>query len=242
MKYSENTVVEAFKIYSKLTLSGFCNLNEHDIYIMDDKVRNLVDIFSNENNCTTIHSGENLLLIPITMTSPFHITNEKLKLEYLPKNSLNADIYLMYFSIICFYGLFFDSYNTTEPILDFTSISAWLAEINGQIESLAAHDDEVLSYMENDLNYNWKLLIEKWNSIDDTNERVKNQDARTKSRVSFLNSVKSFMIDQDLVIDIGNGELEITEKSKDVISKYFMDAEYNRGILEILYGDSKEEA
>ncbi|WP_322786722.1 DUF6063 family protein [Paenibacillus alginolyticus] len=38
-----------------------------------------------------------------------------------------------------------------------------------------------------------------------------------------------------IVIDIGNQEITLTEKAKVVVQRYFMELEYNRGILEFLY-------
>jgi len=241
MNYNEVNVMEAFKIYSQLGLSGQCDLAEYGSYLMDDKVRGLVDLFCTEVNCTIIVTNNKLLLVPITMVSPFHISNERLKNDYLPKNALNSDIYLMYFAMINFYGMFYDSYNTTEPILEFVSMTIWLEEINDQIQSLSNHSEDVLEFAQKDMNYNWKMIINKWDSIDDTNEKAKKQDSRTNSRLSFLNAVKKFMIDQDLIEDIGNGELALTDKSKDIVSKYFMDTEYNRGILEFLYMEEEKE-
>lgn len=112
----------------------------------------------------------------------------------------------------------------------------WLDTLNQHIETLNSHDTEILEKVQKkDMQYNWLSIINKWNAIDDTNEKVKKQDARTNSRLSFLNTVKQFLLAQDLVIDIGNLEIELTEKSKDVVHRYYMDSEYNREILEFLY-------
>jgi len=50
-----------------------------------------------------------------------------------------------------------------------------------------------------------------------------------------MNSAKNFLIAQGLAEEIGNEELKITEKSKIIVQRFFMDYEYNRGILEVLY-------
>ncbi len=241
MNFNENIILDAFKIYSQLSLTGSCDLLDHDNYLVDDRVRNLVSLFAAEVNCTTIATGNQLLLVPLVMASPFHISNEQIKQKYLPKQALNADIYLMYFTVLCMYGMFFDSYNTTEPTRDFLTMSHWLEGINEQIEILSQHDDETISFMEKDMNYNWKTILKKWDAIDDTNEKVKKQDSRTKSRISFLNSIKQFLLEQELIEDLGELEIALTDKSKDIVSRYYMDSEYNRGILELLYGNKKED-
>ena len=66
-------------------------------------------------------------------------------------------------------------------------------------------------------------------------ETSKTQDKRTKSRLGFLDGVKRFLEAQELVNDIGNYELELTEKAKIIIQRYYMEVEYNRGILEFMY-------
>lgn len=239
MNYSENKIMSAFSIYVQLTLTGECFLAEFEDYLVDHEIRGLVDRFCNEVDATILVTGEKLLLVPIAMASPYHIKNEKLKSDYLPRHALNSDIYLMYFAIVSFYGMFYDSYNSTEPILEFTSMSNWLENINELIQTLSTHSDEALEFMQKDMNYNWKMIIEKWHAIDDTNEKVKKQDGRTNSRISFLNMVKKFMQDQDLITDLGNMEITMTEKSKDIVGKYYMDVEYNRGIIEQLYKEER---
>ena len=52
---------------------------------------------------------------------------------------------------------------------------------------------------------------------------------------------KSFLEKQDMVIDIGNNELELTEKTKVIIQRYYMDYEYNRGLIDFIYQYENEE-
>jgi len=241
MNYSEREILDAFKVYSELSLKGVCDLTEYEIFTLDDKIRGLVEQFCYHVNCTVLVTDNRLLLVPLIMSSPFHISNERLKSEYLPKNALNADIYLMYFSIIIFYGLFYDSYNTTEPVLDFLSMNMWLEAINQAIEILSRQEESLLEEKQKEMQYNWLTIIEKWHAIDDTNEKAKKQDGRTNSRLSFMNSVKQFMVIQELAIDIGNMELILTDKSKDVVRRYYMDSEYNRELLEFLYSIGDKE-
>ncbi len=242
MTFRNEQILQAFRIYTKLSHGGSCSLEEHSEFFLDDGVRGLVEQFAEEVNCTVVVTGDRLLFIPMVQNSPFHISNERLKVEHLPKNALNADIYLMYFSIISLYGMFYDSYHTTEPILEFTTMGLWLSAVNEQVEMLSRHDEEVLLYRQREMNYNWKAIVDKWLSLDDTNERAKKQDARTNSRLSFLNTVKQFLLLQELVVDLGNGEIALTDRSKDIVGKYYMDSEYNREILAFLYGVQEEGA
>ncbi|BEP30302.1 DUF6063 family protein [Helicovermis profundi] len=235
MKYEEKTILESFEIYSNLASKGQCLIKDFTSYTIDENVRALVDLFADNVECTVIVSSENLFLIPLAVASPFHISNESLKSKYLTSKHQVSDIYLMYFAMIVFFGLFYDSYLTIEPVLEFVSMETWLNEVNLHIASLKEHDEETLKYHESDMHYNWLLIIEKWSLIDDINEKSKVQDGRTNSHVSFLNLVKNFMLGEDLINDIGNMEYELTEKAKDIIGHYFMELEYNRGILELLY-------
>ncbi|MGO3169087.1 DUF6063 family protein, partial [Senegalia sp. (in: firmicutes)] len=67
------------------------------------------------------------------------------------------------------------------------------------------------------------------------------QDARTNSRFSFLNTVRNFLKDQDLIDDIGNDEITLTEKAKTIIKRYYMEYDFNRGILDFIYGITQKE-
>ena len=46
---------------------------------------------------------------------------------------------------------------------------------------------------------------------------------------------RRFLIEQEISEEIGNQELTLTEKAKTIVQRYFMELEYNRGILEFLY-------
>ena len=235
MKYEEKTIMEAFEIYSNLAAKGQCLLKDFTSYTIDENVRGLVDLFADEVDCMVITSTEYLLLIPMAISSNFHISNENLKSKCLTSKHQISDIYLMYFSMIVFFGLFYDSYLTIEPVLDFVSMDLWLDAVNSHIDTLKEYDEDTLKYHENDMHYNWLSIIEKWILIDDINEKSKVQDGRTNSHLSFLNLVKNFMIEEELISDIGNLEIVLTEKAKDIVGRYFMELEYNRGILELLY-------
>ena len=54
-----------------------------------------------------------------------------------------------------------------------------------------------------------------------------------------MNIVKNFLEDQELLLDIGNEELELTEKAKTIIQRYYMEYDYNRGILDFMYNLDK---
>ena len=41
--------------------------------------------------------------------------------------------------------------------------------------------------------------------------------------------------------DIGNNEMELTEKTKVIVQRYYMDYEYNRGLLDFIYQFDKKE-
>ncbi|MCG4586443.1 DUF6063 family protein, partial [Anaerosalibacter bizertensis] len=232
MEFKNKEIMEAFNIYSKLALKGYEDSDEIRMYNTDDKVRELVDGFAHEVQCTIILAGEYIYMVPIATTSPFHISNEEMKKRHLPSKAVNLDIYLMYLTIIILFGEFYDSYQSLEPTRDFLPIYKWLESVNTYIETLNEIDKEELKSLEKEYEYNWIGILEKWNAMDDLRENVKSQNARTNSRLGFLSTVKRFLESQDLIIDIGNDEIELTEKSKVIIQRYYMDYEYNRGILD----------
>lgn len=239
--YSNEQVMQAFKIYSVLAKNGYAEKDELRLYISDDMIRGLVDQFSKEVDCTIFLAGDFIYLIPISKDSIFHVSNEAIKKDYLPSKAVNLDIYLMYVAIIVLFGEFYDSYQTIEPTRDFLNISDWLSSLNERISSLQEHKLDKLKELDNEYDYNWSLILEKWMDMDEIKETVKAQNARTISRASFLNSVKKFLIDQELTVDIGNEELELTEKAKTIIQRYYMEYDYNRGILDFMYNLDKKE-
>ena len=44
-----------------------------------------------------------------------------------------------------------------------------------------------------------------------------------------------------MIYDIGNNEMELTEKTKVIVQRYYMDYEYNRGLLDFIYQFDKKE-
>lgn len=229
------TVMKAFRIYTLLARDNEVGKEWLQTYMADDVVRGLVDQFAREVDCVTIIAGEQLYMIPETRLSPFHMNNEVIKRTYLRANAVNADLYLMYVSIIVLIGAFYDSYQTMEPTRSFIGIEEWTALVNERIALLKTHPEAELKEMEKEFSYNWTALIEKWSAMDDIKETAARQSGNTISRVSFMDSVRKFLIAQELVIDIGNQEITLTEKAKVVVQRYFMELEYNRGILEFLY-------
>lgn len=234
MLYEQEQIIQAFKIYSLLAIKGKANKDDIRLYLADDYIRGLVDQFAQEVDCIILVLGDLAYLIPLTVNSPFHISNETIKNKHLPSGALNADIYMMYVAIIILFGEFYDSYQTNEATRDFIDMGDWLNSVNERILTLATYGEEKLKDLEEKYEYNWLAIIEKWDALDDIKENVR-QTARTKSRMSFMIIVKRFLEEQELIKEIGNGEIELTEKAKAIIQRYYMELEHNREILEFIY-------
>ncbi|MFY0517934.1 DUF6063 family protein [Lysinibacillus sp. UGB7] len=235
MFYQEEKVMKAFQLYTSLARQGVLNADAVQLYKADDEIRGLLDRFSQEVDCVIIRTSEQLFLVPQTKLSPFHISNEWLKRHYLKSGATNGDIYLLYFATIVLFGNFYDTYQSNEPTRDFIRIDEWAQFINERILHLQSHDEEELKKSEKEFSYNWRLIIEKWENMDDIKETAKKQSGNTISRLSFIDTVRRFLVDEDLIKDIGNEEITLTEKSKMIIQRFFMEVEYNKGILEFIY-------
>jgi hypothetical protein len=242
MNYSEQTVIRAFQIYAKLARDGVASKETVQQYRSDDEIRGLLDAFSREVDCVVVGTSEQLFLVPETKLSPFHVSNDWIKRNYLRSGATNGDIYLLYFSTIILFGSFYDSYQSQEPTRQFLRIDEWVRFIGERIEQLKMHDEEKLKQLEKEFSYNWSLIIEKWEDMDDIKETAKKQSGNTISRLSFIDTVKRFLVDQELIQEIGNDEITLTEKAKTIIQRYFMEVEYNKGIFEFIYGFEREEA
>jgi len=239
--YKDQQVVEAYKIYSKLAAEGTVPAAEIKSYIRDEQIEELVDSFAMSDDAVIITAGEQIYLVPMATTSPFHMNNETIKKLYLPSSATNLDIYMMYVAIIILLGEFYNSYQTQEPTRSFIHMGEWLETMNSRIESLNQVDQETLQGIEDEQEYNWSKIIEKWLALDDIKEKAKKQTGNTNSRMSFLNMTKNFLEKQEMIIDIGNYELELTEKTKVIIQRYYMDYEYNRGLIDFIYQFDNEE-
>ena len=234
MEYMHRQVMEAFRLYTELANMGEIRREEAQQYFADDIVRELLEKFAGAVQCTLIHDKDKIYLLPIAQSSPFHISNDTFKRLYMPSRAVNLDIYMMYLAMIILFGKFYDSYQSMEPA-DFLSIESWLAEMNERLSVLSTYDKETLQAFDQEYQFNWSMLLEKWEDMDDIKETVKKQDSRTVSRVSLLNMTKEFLERQGLVEDIGANELQLTEKARNIICRYYMAEEYNQGILEFIY-------
>lgn len=233
--YSNEIVMNAFRLYSHLAMNGSVERDRLQEYIADDELRGLVDQFAAEVDCAVIAAGDELYLIPTARLSPFHVSNDYLKKNYLKGSAVNADLYLMYLTLIVFIGAFYDSYQSLEPTRNFVQLDDWVVLVQERIDLLKEHDEEQLKGLESEFSYNWSAIIEKWDVMDDIKETVKRQTGNTISRMSFLDSVRRFLLDQGLVEEVGESELALTEKTKVIVQRYFMELEYNRGVLNFLY-------
>ena len=233
MDISEKTVFLAFDLYSQLAAKGsVLKADVADLY-SDEDIRSLAQSFAGRVSCTIIDDADAIYLIPIATDSPFHMTNEQIKKDFLRANALNMDIYLMYLAIIIFVGCFYDSYTSFEPH-DFVTLQGWLEKMNQRIDALATRSEAELRQAETDYNVNWVALIRKWTDLDSVKETAKRQD-RTTSRVGFLMMTKRFLEAQGLLHDDGAGEFSLTEKAKTIFTNYYLEERYNRGITDFLY-------
>lgn len=241
MRYNQEDVLKAFSIFMELAQKGVAGADFAKTYKVEEAVRALTDHFVSMNDADCILVGQELYLIPKTKLSPFHISNEQLKKLHLPSRATNVDLYLLYFCTIVLIGCFYNSYTTKEPTLDFITIDRWLQEVNKRMNSLKEHDQATLREKEKEFAYRWTALLEKWEALDDVRETATRQTGNTLSRISFLDTVRRFLEHYDIIEHIGNGELTITEKTKVIVGRYFMEQEFNRGIMEFLYSFEEEE-
>lgn len=236
MNYDEETIMKAFQIYTRLARDGVTGKEAVQLYRADDEVRGLLDAFSREVDCVLVGTSEQLFLIPETRLSDFHVSNDWIKRHYLRSGATNADIYLLYFATLILFGCFYDSYQSEEPTRQFLRLEEWVRTIQERMDQLKSHDEEDIKVLEKEFSYNWSLIIEKWDDMDDIKETAKKQSGNTISRFSFMATVKRFLLEQELIVDIGNDEITLTEKAKTIIQRYFMEVEYNKGIFEFIYG------
>lgn len=106
---------------------------------------------------------------------------------------------------------------------------------------VAQHPQEELKALEKEHSYNWLTIIEQWNALDTIKVTAKKQSGKTLSRLSFIHTVKNFLVKENVILEIGNDEVELTEKTKTIVQRYFMDVDHNNDILQFLYDLQSEE-
>lgn len=225
-------VMAAHKIYHNLLQNG--KASKEDCRAMaEPEVQQLVESFAVEAKAAVITAGDYYYFIPLTEGSDYHRSNEEIK-KFLPTNSKNIDIYMMYLAIIILVGEFYNSYHTTQITRDFLTLSDWLASMNDKVEVLNGIGAEKLKQLEREYEYNWLGMIERWNQLDIIKEGTK-EIATTKSRKAFLSNVIRFLQAEELVEEVGPEEYSLTLKMRIIVTRYFMSHEYNRGILDVIY-------
>lgn len=241
MYYDGKNVMKAFELYTKLARDGLIKEEDYQQYMSNNEVFTLIDQYAEKMDCVLFIAANQLYMVPKTMSSPFHVNNEYLRKTYFKSGATNSDLYLAYFAMIVLLGEFYNSYTTTEPTLHFISLERWVVAVNERVEVLAQHPEETLKELEKEHSYNWLSIIENWLALDTIKESAKSQKGQTLSRLSFIHTVKNFLIKEKIVHDIGNDEVELTEKAKMIVQRYFMNLEYNNAILQFLYDlQSKE--
>lgn len=228
-------MIETFKLFASLNAKGELTKQEAHLYFTDDNVRSTLSAFVNEVDCTLVSTRDKVYMLPLTKNSLYHLSNDEIKRRFFPSRSLNMDIYLMYVAIIVLMGEFYDSYQSTRPTRDFITSFEWLTSLNERLIVLHQFSEEALIDLEEEYQYNWRDILANWEAMDNIKEGIKRATTRTVSRMSFIEIVKRFLMSQDLVEEIGDDELILTEKSHAIITQFFMSYEHNRGILEFLY-------
>ncbi len=125
--------MKAFRLYSVLSRNGVAEIEELREYLAEDMVRGLVDQFAKEVDCTVFPAGDKLYLVPLAVSSPYHVKNATIKKEFLGARARNIDLYMMYMAIIVLFGEFYDSFHTYEMTRDFIIMGDWLQGLDQRI-------------------------------------------------------------------------------------------------------------
>lgn len=239
--YEQDEIKRAFQMYQQLATTGYVTGEAIQHYKSETNFRALVDLYCEQVDSICMLIGNEAILVPKTTLSPHHVSNETLRRTYFGSQGKNEDLYLMYFATLCVLGEFYNSFHSLEPTRVFITLEEWIHSIDQRIEALRSLGEETLEQKELEFSYHWRGIIEKWYALDDVREGVKHQRGQTKSRVSFLHKVCHFLEQEEVLQQVGEGEYSLAERTKNIVGNYFMDSEYNRGILEFLYGEEERE-
>lgn len=235
MNYELDKIKAVFQLYSEMMYRGEAPKEVTTLYQSDIAARELMDAMAEVMECEIFPADRKLYLIPRASDSLLSISNQELLKRYFPASFQNKEIYTLYFALMVLVGEFYDSDTSMRPTREFVSIDHWIHQISLLLDSLKNLGKETLEQLEKDQEVNWLMIIDKWDSLDTYREDVV-EKKRAASKYAFMETVKNFLIKQEVLEDVGADEVTLTEKAKVIVSRYYMNTDYNRELMSFIYG------
>jgi len=233
--YKAETVETALKIFMELARLGQLHQEDYpemvQAYKTDQEVQGLfTNIIEPLADVKILESLYVLYLSPNVDNRFFGYTNEELRDKM--KLSTNRELYLAYFVILSLLAMFYGEDSLSEVSRVYVTASDLEQFVSTRLQDLAANTD--LSDLEKELKINLLSSVEVWQDMPEYDPDLKALRRSTKNRISFILKVAMFLETEGLAHVEQDRELYATEKTEQMVRKYYSDRGRQKKLLTIL--------
>lgn len=244
-QYNVKSIDQALSIFLNLIVNNTLSMKDNaelvECYRMDSDVRDIIsDIIEPRANITILNSQDTLYLSPNTDNRYFGYTNEQLRDKFAFGNmkKTNEVIYTSYFVILSLLALFY-SEDSLEDVgrsyTTFPEIETFISTKLAMFESMESLDE-----VEAECKFNLSSCISFWNDLEIFNERQEISNS-PKTKLGFVYKVCKFLKDEGLArIDDNDREVTLTEKTFNMVNRYYTDKMRRDRIMSILCKKGEE--
>jgi len=233
--YKAETVETALKIFLELARIGQLHQEDYpemvQAYKTDQEVQGLfTNIIEPLADVKILESLYVLYLSPNMDNRFFGYTNEELRDKM--KLSTNRELYLAYFVILSLLAMFYGEDSLSEVSRSYVTASDLERFVSTRLEDLGANID--LPDLEKELEINLLSSVELWQDMPEYDPELKALRRSTKNRISFILKVAMFLEAEGLAHVEQDRELYVTEKTEQMVRKYYSDRGRQGKLLTIL--------
>lgn len=233
--YKAETVETALKIFLELARLG--QLHQEDFpemvqaYKTDQEVQGLfTNIIEPLADVKVLESLYVLYLSPNVDNRFFGYTNEELRDKM--KLGTNRELYLAYFVILCLLAMFYGEDSLSEVSRSYVTVSDLEQFVSTRLQDLGANPE--LPDLEKELEINLLSSVELWQDMPEYDPDLKALRRSTKNRISFILKVAMFLEVEGLAHVEQDRELYATEKTEQMVRKYYSDRSRQEKLLTLL--------
>ena len=233
--YKAETVETALKIFLELARLG--QLHQEDYpemvhaYKTDQEVQGLfANIIEPLADVKILESLYILYLSPNVDNRFFGYTNEELRDKM--KLATNRELYLAYFVILSLLAMFYGEDSLSEVSRSYVTVSDLEQFVSTRLQDLGVNPD--LTDLEKELEINLLSSVELWQDMPEYDPDLKALRRSTKNRISFILKVAMFLETEGLAHVEQDRELYATEKTEQMVRKYYSDRGRQEKLLTLL--------
>ncbi|HUS89301.1 MAG TPA: DUF6063 family protein [Desulfosporosinus sp.] len=233
--YKAETVETALKIFLELARLGQLHQEDYpemvQAYKTDQEVQGLfTNIIEPQADVKVLESLYVLYLSPNVDNRFFGYTNEELRDKM--KLSTNRELYLAYFVILSLLAMFYGEDSLSEVSRSYVTASDLEQFVSTRLQDLEANTE--LPDLEKELEINLLSSVELWQDMPEYDPDLKALRRSTKNRISFILKVAKFLEDEGLAHVEQDRELYATEKTEQMVRKYYSDRGRQEKLLTLL--------